>query len=55
VRFSGLNKGEMNLKNGYYELAYGLQGIFKAFGIEVAKPVGNWVPSKWKVSLTMPF
>ncbi len=55
LRFSGLNKGEMNLQNGYFEFAYGLQGIFKAFGLEVAKPVGNWVPSKWKVSLTMPF
>ncbi len=55
LRFSGLNKGEMNLQNGYFEFAYGLRGIFKAFGLEVAKPVGNWVPSKWKVSLTMPF
>jgi len=55
LRFSGLNKGEMNFQNGYYEFAYGLQGIFKAFGLEVAKPIGNWVPSQWKVSLTLPF
>jgi hypothetical protein len=55
LRFSGLNKGEMNFQNGYYEFAYGLQGIFKTFGLEVAKPIGNWVPSQWKVSLTLPF
>jgi hypothetical protein len=29
--------------------------IFRAFGVEVAKPVGNWVPNQWKVSISMPF
>lgn len=55
LRFSSIHKGEMNLRDGFYEMAYSLQGIFKAFGLEVAKPMGNWVPSRWKVSLTMPF
>ncbi len=55
IRFSTLQKEGMNLQNGYYEMAYSLQGIFRAFGVEVAKPLGNWVPSQWKISLTMPF
>lgn len=55
IRFSALNKGDLDLREGYYEAAYSLQGILKAFGLEVAKPIGNWVPSQWKVSLTLPF
>ena len=42
-------------KDGFYELAYSTQGIFRSFGLELAKPIGNWVPSQWKVSLTLPF
>jgi hypothetical protein len=55
LRFSSLQKADMMGKDGYYELAYSLQGIFRAFGVEVAKPVGNWVPNQWKVSISMPF
>ncbi len=55
IRFSTIQKGDLNLRGGYYETAYAMQGIFRAFGIEVAKPLGNWVPSQWKVSISMPF
>ncbi len=55
LRFSSLQKADMMGRDAYYEFAYSLQGIFRAFGVELAKPVGNWVPNQWKVSISMPF
>jgi hypothetical protein len=55
LRFSALYTQNRMGKDGFYELAYSTQGIFKSFGLELAKPIGNWVPSQWKVSLTLPF
>jgi Family of unknown function (DUF5686)/CarboxypepD_reg-like domain len=55
IRFSSLQTVSKNGKDGFYEVAYSLQGIFRTFGLEVAKPIGNWVPSEWKLSITAPF
>jgi hypothetical protein len=55
IRFSSLQTVSRNGKEGFYEVAYSLQGIFRTFGLEVAKPIGNWVPSEWKLSITAPF
>ncbi len=55
LRFSTLQTSQMRGLGGFYEVAYSLQGIFRTFGLEVAKPIGNWVPNQWKLSLTVPF
>ena len=55
IRFSSLQTVSGRGKDGFYEVAYSLQGIFRTFGLEVSKPMGNWVPSAWKLSITAPF
>ncbi len=55
IRFSTLQTISNNGKDGFYEAAYSLQGIFRTFGLEVAKPIGHWLPSEWKLSITAPF
>jgi len=55
IRFSTLQTVSHQGKDGFYEAAYSLQGIFRTLGLEVAKPFGQWVPSEWKLSITAPF
>ncbi len=55
IRFSSLQTGSNHGQDGFYEAAYSMQGIFKAFGLELARPMGHWQPVQWKLSMTVPF
>ena len=44
------------LENKYYqEVSYRMDGILGMFGLEVVYPMGNWVPEKSKVLISVPF
>ncbi|MDF0693742.1 DUF5686 and carboxypeptidase regulatory-like domain-containing protein [Aquirufa ecclesiirivi] len=42
-------------QSAYQELVYGVSGIGKFLGVELAYPVGNWVPERFKLLLRFPF
>lgn len=46
---AGVNQG------AYQELVYGISGIGKFLGLEVAYPMSNWVPERFKLLLRFPF
>lgn len=39
----------------YQEISYRLNGIFGMFGLEVVRPIGNWIPEQTKVLISVPF
>lgn len=42
-------------QGAYQELVYGISGIGKFLGLELAYPVSNWVPERFKLLLRFPF
>ena len=55
IQYSALYFPNSNQQKYYQEINYRVDGIFKAFGVDLVYPIGTWVPEKMKVLIRVPF
>ncbi len=54
LHYNALYLPQVQQQKYYQEFIYGIDGIFKVFGLDLVYPVGTWVPEKMKVLIRVP-